>query len=92
MTSFCMTSLHVDLNEAAKRVDVIPLTLLAPYRAFAHSYKIQKGDDIWPNLRRCIRQLMKNGGTKTWKELTIGVRQLVRLLFNKNSINPGIVL
>ena len=29
MTSFCMTSLHVDLNEAAKCVDIIPLTLLA---------------------------------------------------------------
>ena len=26
MTSFCMTSLHVDLNEAAKCVDIIPLT------------------------------------------------------------------
>ena len=29
MTSFCMTSLHVDLNEAAKRFDIIPPTLLA---------------------------------------------------------------
>ena len=26
MTSVCMTSLHVDLNEAAKCVDIIPLT------------------------------------------------------------------
>ena len=30
MTSFYMTSLHVDLNEAAKCVDIIPLILLAP--------------------------------------------------------------
>ena len=29
MTSFYMTSSHVDLNEAAKSVDIIPLTLLA---------------------------------------------------------------
>ena len=29
MTSFSMTSLHVDLNEPAKCVDIIPLTLLA---------------------------------------------------------------
>ena len=28
MTSFCMTSLHVDLNEAAKCDDIIPSTLL----------------------------------------------------------------
>ena len=29
MTSFSMMSFHVDLNEAAKCVDIIPLTLLA---------------------------------------------------------------
>ena len=29
MASFYMTSLHVDLNEAAKCVDIIPRTLLA---------------------------------------------------------------
>ena len=63
-----------------------------PYRAFAHSYKIQIGDDIWPNLRRFINQFMKVGGIKTWKELTIGVQQLVGLLFNNNFINPGLVL
>ena len=32
---------------------------------------------------------MKVGGIKTWKKLTIGVQQLVRLLFNNNFINPG---
>ena len=35
---------------------------------------------------------MKVGGTKTWKELTIGVQQLVRLLFNNNFIDAGRVL
>ena len=30
MTSFSMTSLHVDLNEAARCVDIIPFTLLVP--------------------------------------------------------------
>ena len=29
-------------------------------------------------------------GLKTWKELTTGVPQLVRLLFNNNFINPGL--
>ena len=37
-------------------------------------------------------QFMKVGGIKTWKELTICVQQLVRLLFNNNFINPGLVL
>ena len=63
-----------------------------PYRAFAHSYKIQNDDDIWPNLRRFINQFMKVGGIKTWKELTTGVQQLVSLLFNNNFINPRLVL
>ena len=35
---------------------------------------------------------MKVGGIKTWKELTTGVQQLVRLLFNNNFISPGLVL
>ena len=74
MTSFSMKTLHVDLNEAAKCVDIIPLTLVASLSRFAHSYKIQNGDDLWPNLRRFINQFMKVGGFKTWKELKIGVQ------------------
>ena len=35
---------------------------------------------------------MKAGGMKTWKELATGVQQLVRLPFNKDFINPGLVL
>ena len=35
---------------------------------------------------------MKVGDMKTWKEHTIGVRQLARLLFNNNFIDPGLVL
>ena len=49
---------------------------------FAHSNKIQNGDDLWPNLRKLINQFIKVGGIKTWKEVTIDVQQLVRLLFN----------
>ena len=30
-------------------------------------------------------------GMKTWKELTTGVQQLVRLLFNNNFIDPALV-
>ena len=43
-------------------------------------------------LRRFINQFMKVGGIKTWKELTTGVQQLVRLLFNNNFINPRLVI
>ena len=35
---------------------------------------------------------MKVGDVTTWKELTIGGQQLVRLLFDNNYINPGLVL
>ena len=38
MTSFYMTSLHLDPNEAAKCVDA--------YCAFAHSYEIHNGDNF----------------------------------------------
>ena len=34
---------------------------------------------------------MKVGGLETWKELTNGVQYLVRLLFNNNFNNPGLV-
>ena len=36
--------------------------------------------------------LLKLEASKTWKELTIGVQQLVRLLFKNNFIKPGLVL
>ena len=90
MTSFYITSLHVDLSEAAKCVDIIPLILLASSsrpRILVCTYKMQSGDDIWHNLRKYINQFMKAGGIKTWKELTTGLQQLVRLLFNNNVIN-----
>ena len=35
---------------------------------------------------------MKVGGINTWKELTIGVQQLARLLFDNNFIIPEFVL
>ena len=73
MTSFSMTSLHVDLNEAAKRVDIIPFTLLASLSRLPTLVQIENGNDIWPNLRRFI------------------VQQLVRLLFNNDFINSGLV-
>ena len=93
MTSFYMTLLHVDLNEAAKCVDILYHShCLPPYRAFAHQYKIQNGDEIWPNVRRFIYQFMKVRGIKTWKELTTDVKQLARLLFDNNSMNPGLVI
>ena len=51
---------------------------------------VQNGDDSWPNLRRLIVEFMKGRGMTTWKELTTGVQQLVRLLFNNNFINPDL--
>ena len=61
---------------------------LASLSRLTHSNKIQNGDDIWPNLRRFIYQFIKFGGIKTWKELTIGVQQLVRLLLNNILSTP----
>ena len=78
MTSFYMTSLQVDLNEAAKCVDTIPLTLLASLSRLRtllqdtkwRSYLAQ----LTGNLRKVIIQFMKVRGLKTWKELTTGVQ------------------
>ena len=64
MTSFYMTSLQVDLNEA-----ILGLTY-----------------------EESSSEFQKVGGIKTWKEFTIGVQELVRLLFNNKTINPGLVL
>ena len=76
MTSFSMTSPHVDLNLAAK--------LLVSLSRLCTLVQIQNSDDIWPSLRRFINQFMKVGGIKTWKEITTGTQQLVRLSFNNN--------
>ena len=90
MTSLSMTSLNIDLNEAAKYVDIIPHTthiaslLIAPLHTRT-TYK--KGDDVWPNLRRLIVAFMKVRGMKTWKELMFGLQQFVRLLFNNHVID-----
>ena len=92
MMSFSMTSFHVDLNEAAKCVDIITSTLLASLLRLRTLVRKTKGDDIWPNLRRLIVEFMKVRGMKARKELTTGVQQLVRLLFNNTFINPGLVL
>ena len=67
MTSFSTTSLHVDLKEAAKCVDIIPLTLLASLSRLRNSYKMQNGDDVWPDLLRFINKFMKVGGIRSWK-------------------------
>ena len=79
-----MTSLHVDLQ----CVDIIPRTLLASLSRLCALVQNTEGEDNWPNLQRFMNQSMKAGGIKTWKEFTIGVQQLIRLLFNNNFINP----
>ena len=61
MTSFSMTSPHVDLNEAANCVDI-----MSPYRAFAHSYRIENGGiKTWKELtitgvQQLVRLLFSN--------------------------------
>ena len=50
---------------------------------------------IFKSVKKCEMtsyHFMKVGGIKTWKELAIGVQQLVKLLFNNNFMNPGLVL
>ena len=44
-----MTSLHVDLNEAAKCID-LPLTLLASLSRIRALVQNTNGNNIWPNL------------------------------------------
>ena len=82
MTLFSITSLHVDLNEAAKCVNIIPLTLLASLsrlRTLVQKYKMATIFGLTYEDSLTNHQSMKVGGIKTWKELTIGVQQLVRL-------------
>ena len=74
VTSFYMTPLHIDLNETAKSVDIIPHTLPASLSRLRTLIQNTNGDDIWPNLRRFIDQFMKVGGIKTWKEIMIDVK------------------
>ena len=92
-----MTSLHVDLNKAAKCVDIKPLTLLAylveAARTPSHTCTKCKMATIFGiTYKDSSTKFMKVGGIKTWKELATGVQQLIRLLFNNNFINPGLVL
>ena len=47
---------------------------LPPYRAFAHSYKIQNGDDIWPKFTKINRRICEISRLETWIELTTGVQ------------------
>ena len=91
MTSFYMKSLHVDLSEAVKCVDSISLILLASLSRLRTLTQNQNGDDLWPNLRNLINQSMKVVGIKTWKELTIGIQQLVRLLFSPLALFTSVV-
>ena len=82
MTSFSMKSIHFDLNEAAKCVDM-PLTSLASLSRTRTKYKMATTFGLI---------VTTVGDVTTWKELPIGVRQLVKLLFENNCISPGLVL
>ena len=98
VTTFYMTSLQVDLNKAAKCVDIIPLTLLASisrFRALVQNTKWQR------YFFSISRRFMKVGGIKIWRELTIGVQQLVKLLltiilstpdFHLNTLSADLIL
>ena len=59
-----MTSHHVDLKDAAKCVDIIPLTLLASLSRLRTLVENTNGDDIWHNLQRFTSQFMKVGGER----------------------------
>ena len=78
MTSFSMTSFHVDLNKAAKCVDML-LALLA---------SLSRPVTL-PAYENWSWGQMKVGDVTTWKELTIGIQQLVKLLFDNNFIYPA---
>ena len=75
MTSFSITSLHVDLNEAAKCTFILLASLLR--------LRTRVQNTKW-------RKFMKVGGIKTWKGLTIGLQQLVRLFLTIISSTPNL--
>ena len=79
-----MTSLHVDVNEAAKYVDIIPPTLLASLSHFRIKYKMATiigltyedfvESSILDAKSSIIVEFMKFQGLKAWKELATRVQ------------------
>ena len=67
MTSLSMTSVRFYLNEAAKCVETHNIAGLL----MTHPFKIQNGDDIWPNLSKILHVFMAVKDLTTWKELSI---------------------
>ena len=92
MTLFYMTSLHVDLNEATKCVDITTHYASLPLVALHTRTEYKMATIFGLTYKRLVVKFMNVQGTKTWKELTTGVQLLLRLLFNNNFINPGLVL
>ena len=92
MTSFSMTSLHVDLNEAIKCIDmtlILTDSFLMAHLRTCTKYKMATKFGI--TYENWSWRKMKVGDVTSWKKLTIGVQQVVRLLFDNHFINPGLV-
>ena len=81
MTSFSMTSLHVDLNEATKCVDIIPFTLLASLSRLSTLVQNTKWRRYLAQLKKIHQPIYESWRHQNLKELTTGgVLQLIRLL------------
>ena len=80
MTSFCMTSLHVDLNEAVKIVDITSLLIL-----HSHTHSKYNMATIF-GLTKIDRPIHESSRHENLERT--GVQQMVRMLYNNNFINP----
>ena len=83
MTSFCMTSLHVDLNEAAKCVDM-PLTLLAWLSHIRALVQMQMVTTFDLTYEYWLWRKIKVRDVTIWKD--------VQVAFYNNFNNPKLVL
>ena len=89
ITSLSTTSLQFGVKEAPK-CDNIPFTLPASLSCTRTKYKMAMKSGL--TYENSFTDLQYLEMSQTWKKLTTGVRQLARLLFDNNLVNPGLVL
>ena len=76
------------MNEAAKCFNM-PHTLLSSLSRTLTKYKMATTFGL--TYEKILHVLMAVRGVTTWKELMIGIRQLVRLLFDNDFITPELL-
>ena len=92
MTSFCMMSLHVDLNEAAKFVDIIPPTFLASLSRLRTHVQNAKWRQYLAELTKNNRQIFERSRHENLARTHVWCSAAGKVAFNNNFVNPGLVL